>query len=1136
MDKFEANYEQLKKDSEEDPEEVTVTRMDLKRFAAQDNLGMHDAVRLGVGVRKQSSTQHDFQDVSEVSCSLQATDHIEKTMWTRSFVGMQFLTSDAAQMARRLSIRLAAENGMDKSSAIDLAEIKGALQEFDRYGDQSVFVQELGIICEVLERRPMKNTLNQAVEILRDTKLDPNAPWTCVGTPPWTAGASGCRCFRPQKGVGGMVDSAAEFVGCEHDKFAYTIGELPPDVKDMTGFATGCVAINGSAGQAAAAALRAELEGLTVKDLKERAAKLGVSLDPDLQAGSSEKFRLLSIERVVDAMVSHTARHTSACMAPGKTSWSTFCARRSKIHRYGSSDDPRKQIPSWNSGKVPGCSCGFCCVKIKVGSPVVAWHLDGLTNKWSEPADRDEVSERMAEAHNPAGLWSHMFPCGSEWRSANGLPTNIDATCEACEEKHARCVLTRPGKLLEKLAHKEVLEAYEDACRSTDDPDSAALQEAEMAMNLAEKRRTASEHADAASRMRWCEDCAVAVTERLQLGVDDSVEDIEARIETSMAGFLRKRKPQKLLVEIRRASYVFQAKSHYGEIRDKLLRRRIMEEDKVGFTPMHCAARDGKLECVRALLLYAAPIPKGAMVGLGKSVAYMWDPVLGTTYIVDPPREAERHPNLRKPEHDVWPTDLTMPLRNIWCGTQSGTGNKQGRGITDLELQQIQESTGAAIVLPKAATNKDSPGRSGKLARARTQIAIWDATQGSDALTSTDKMMAVTIEGEFHAKLDGREAPIHVARRKLKVLRVKYYLDDLRRHIQEVHSREKAHADVARAAKDSMKAASDEVVHKEREIKTQGSKPELEKELKELLGKEMEAQVVLDAKRLVLCACTDQQKREGQRIMDVEVDYQILLPSVFETFRGSTMLLAHTDLMGFTPLHWACRNGHLEVALLLIAVGSHPTALSNKGRTPLEEAEAYAIPNMEEEAEELSKLNRSTPAHEMTKLRAEVKRRDDCIAALRKECPLMDDEPMRRGTLIHVTDYGEGRYIGLKKKAGRGCCGRGEACALHTVEFRKESIGHGGQTVVHGTQHLHLKEMSWRLLAFQTSKRDKRSATRTRDDMKAASGGGDESFDDLPETSFGAEPEPLMPGQPEPARDTPSKYQTADRPGKKLEP
>jgi hypothetical protein len=513
------------------------------------------------------------------------------------------------------------------------------------------------------------------------------------------------------------------------------------------------------------------------------------------------------------------------------------------------------------------------------------------------------------------------------------------------------------------------------------------------------------------------------------------------------------------------------------------------------------------------------------MVEVGKSVAYTWEqpstPTTGSAFIIDPPREAERRPNLRKPEHDVWPTQLTMPLDAIWCGNQSGVGNTQGRGITDLEIAHIQESTGAAIVLPKQGLNKD-------------RVAIWDAEQGPDALTSTDAgPMCITIEGKFHAELDGREAPMHVAKRKLKALRVKYYLEDLRNEIQEVHSREKAHADDARTAKDAMKAASDDVAHTEREIKTQGSKPDLEKKLLECKEMEKEASKALDAKRLIWHACIDKQKREAQRIMEVEVDYQMHLPSVFETFKGSTMLLAHTDLMGFTPLHWACRNGHLEVALLLIQEGSHPTALSNKGRTPLEEAEAYEIPNIEEEAEELAKLNRSEQHDEVVKLEAGLERRAKCIAALRKDCPLMDDEPLPSGTPIHVTDYGEGMYIGLKKKASGGCFpfGRGEACAVHTVQFAGS------------TEHLHLKEMNWRLTAFQksgglTAVSQGGLGAKPRMPATDAGGGGDESFDGLPDTSFEAEaePEPLMPGQPEPARDTPSKYRTADRPGKKLEP
>jgi len=41
---------------------------------------------------------------------------------------------------------------------------------------------------------------------------------------------------------------------------------------------------------------------------------------------------------------------------------------------------------------------------------------------------------------------------------------------------------------------------------------------------------------------------------------------------------------------------------------------------------------------------------------------------------------------------------------------------------------------------------------------------------------------------------------------------------------------------------------------------------------------------------------------------------------------------------GNTPLHWACLNGHADVAALLLAAGAAVTALNDALRTPYDEA------------------------------------------------------------------------------------------------------------------------------------------------------------------------------------------------------
>ena len=1009
----EKKVEDLKVQSAENADEIKITRLDLKRFAAQDNLSTHEAVRVG------------------------AAQLIEKTMRTRAFLGTRFLTTDAAQMARRFSIRVAVEAGMDKSGAVDLNEIKGALQEFDRYGDQSVFVQELGMVCEVLARRPVKGTLNPQVETVRDTKLDPNAPWCCVGTPPWNSGAAGCRCSRPVKSVDLAVDRSAPFVGCEHDANNLTISI-------------------GSDGCAANPQARHE-------------------------------------------------KHTSKCLQ-ARESWSAFCARRASIHGYGSSSDPRRHRLSWTTGRVPGCSCAFCCVNIKAGAVTHRWKKSADGKRWIEPAEQDEVHERMQEEHGPAGLWAHMFPCGAEWRAGNGFPLNIDALCEDCNSKHARYSLVAHAKQQERLELKQAKALLQDEqLRNHGDADTAEVHicDARQAVALAEKRVRAMEEAERDSRMRWCEACAdthrVQFAEKLKdQSAMQGVENVEANIEREVAKFMRLRKPQKLLQEICRAATAFQAKSHYGDMRDLRLRRRVLEENRSGFTPMHCAARDGKLDCVHALLVRASTDSGEAMVPVGKSVAYTWDPSAGTDYKVDPPQDADRRRGLRQPYHDVWPTSISLPPNVVWCGTQEGQGPTCGRGITDKQVQDIMEAAGAAITVPSG-LNTDIEVR----IRAET---------GADAGSGTEAgPIVIEIEGSCTAHLDGCEPPILVARRKLNALRLQYYLNHLRELYATGASHETLHEQGVRVAKDEKQKISDELTHLARTMRVKQTAKQ-EERLHQLKAEEKEKETVLALKRLVWDSCVHGQKIQAQRIAEVEVDYQIMQPSLFDTSKGAIKLLATKDLMGFTPLHWACRNGHAAVALALIAEGAHPTALSLKGRTPLEEAEAFCM-DEDEEAEELAKLNRSSVAEELLALREAKKRRRDCVAELRDKCPLMADEPLPPGTQIFVDGYGHGGYVGLKRKAGGGLCGRGALCALHTVRFTK-----------YGTeQHLHLKEMSWRLSALASS------TTNT------SRGGA--SFDELENAvKRTAEPEPPLPGG---VTVPPSKYAQANmfsaRKGKKLE-
>ena len=100
--------------------------------------------------------------------------------------------------------------------------------------------------------------------------------------------------------------------------------------------------------------------------------------------------------------------------------------------------------------------------------------------------------------------------------------------------------------------------------------------------------------------------------------------DKDAVVCDAVGVFHRTRKPQKLLQEIRRAACAMSAKHRHGEMRDRLLRSRVLEEDKLGVTPMHCAARDGKLQCVRALLVQVESHPDDEMEELSVSVPPHW--------------------------------------------------------------------------------------------------------------------------------------------------------------------------------------------------------------------------------------------------------------------------------------------------------------------------------------------------------------------------------------------------------------------------------------------------------------------------------------------------------------------------------
>ncbi|MCJ1438979.1 hypothetical protein MMC27_008369 [Xylographa pallens] len=51
-------------------------------------------------------------------------------------------------------------------------------------------------------------------------------------------------------------------------------------------------------------------------------------------------------------------------------------------------------------------------------------------------------------------------------------------------------------------------------------------------------------------------------------------------------------------------------------------------------------------------------------------------------------------------------------------------------------------------------------------------------------------------------------------------------------------------------------------------------------------------------------------------------------------------LISARNLAGNTALHYACLNGHLEVAKLLLAAGADPTIVNNAGHDAIYEAEA----------------------------------------------------------------------------------------------------------------------------------------------------------------------------------------------------
>ena len=61
-----------------------------------------------------------------------------------------------------------------------------------------------------------------------------------------------------------------------------------------------------------------------------------------------------------------------------------------------------------------------------------------------------------------------------------------------------------------------------------------------------------------------------------------------------------------------------------------------------------------------------------------------------------------------------------------------------------------------------------------------------------------------------------------------------------------------------------------------------------------------------------------------------------------QVFLDSGLVGVHTKgQWGRTPLHWAARNNHLELAKVLISSGAEVNAESNRGWTPLHSAAYY---------------------------------------------------------------------------------------------------------------------------------------------------------------------------------------------------
>ena len=938
-----------------------VRRMDAMRFAAEDHVGLHQAVKLGFA------------------------GQIEQTMRTRTLLGTRLLTVDAAKMARRLSLRLATEGGTD--TAIDLSEIKDALMEFDRNGDRTVFMQELGIVSEVLHRRPMHNTVARAVAAARDAKIDLSGPWHGVGSPPWGAGAAGCTCTGPALGLPVLL--GGPFVGCTHD--AQRDGNLTHE------------------------------------------------------------------------------KHTQACLLDGE-SWSAFCVRRAELHGYR---------PPRRTGTVSGSSCAFCCVAIQSGEPYQSeapWARQ-RGGGWIKPAlKRPQLDPE--EPADPRGLWSHIWPADAQWRAGKGLPQDVCAVCEDCNERRATFVHTEHGKVEEMRRYKAALEDWEDAARQGIEQSELELLEQER--NVAEKRTQATAAAEKEGRMRWCAHCKRAHDDRMASDAGVATYDKDAVVCDAVGVFHRARKPQKLLQEIRRAACAMSAKHRHGEMRDRLLRSRVLEEDKLGFTPMHCAARDGKLQCVRALLVQVES----------------------------------------RPDDETEELSVSVPPHWLWCSSMRGAARC---AIDDAQLAQISRDSKTTFAHYPEGT------------------APWNHEYyygEQDVGTSTEAgPSCVVIAGRYSKQLwTGVDPPTMLAKRKLAAARIKYYLNELREELQQLTDYEKECAAAAMKAKAEARNAADAVMHQERAITFSGlgegddvdvaeditltasgaslrkkklvrsltsmgqasleeKKRMVQEDLAELKEKDAEATRKRDELRAVWRSCIEQANRSAQRIAEVEVDYQMQLPPTFETSHGRMLQLSTADVMGYTPLHWACRNGHLDVARLLLSMGAHPTAKNLAGKTPLDEARSYA------QARSFLFEGATNPA-ELAAMKEGLKKRQDLVKALREECPLMDDRPMPAGARIFVEGHGRGSYVSGKSSSGFSCFGKA-ARALHTIDFDDG-----------GPQQLALTDMQWRIDSG-TAPPSVHAATTT--------------FDALPAAGSAAEPK-----QSPDEVGTPSKYLTGDRAGTKL--